>query len=108
MNGIDNLWIPGIFTKRIDASLRNRCYLRAQHEAIFFIKALHSGTASIEQSAGEFEGLESCLLLPKGALVLITYNVSVETGLVNGTSAIIKELFHFNDNNSSENSGSDS
>ena len=62
---------------------------------------MYSGTASIEQSAYAFEGLESCLLLPKGAPVLITFNVSVETGLANGTLAIIKELLHFNVNNSS-------
>lgn len=58
--------------------------LRANGEPVATIKAIHSGPNAAKASSDEASGLEPVLSIAHGARVMLTFNLWVNTGLVNG------------------------
>ena len=58
--------------------------LRAGDHPIAIIKAVHTGQNAEKTSPDDASGLEPVICLAKGARVMLTANLCVEVGLVNG------------------------
>ena len=84
-----------IFPTNEKVDNHNNQVLRSSGEPVFFIKALHSGTATEALPARSFEGLQSIVRLCPNASVMLTKNLGVDFGLANGTMGIVKYILCF-------------
>jgi len=73
-------------------NMHNLHQLQAQHQPIAVIKALHSGPNADKPSSDDASRLESHICIARGARVMLTTNVWVASGLVNGAMSTIKAI----------------
>ena len=75
--------------------LRIRALARETHTAVARFDAKHTGVPHAEGMSMDenmFRGLTNTLELAEGARAILTHNLAVEQGLMNGTQGEIKEI----------------
>jgi len=72
--------------------------LHASGQSIATIKAVHTGPNAIKASPDEASGLDPIICLAHGARVMLTANLWVPMGLVNGAMGTIKAVCYSNGN----------
>jgi len=76
----------------------NIAKLQSSGQPIATIKAIHTGPNAIKASPDEASGLDPCVCLAHAARVMLTANLWVAKGLVNGAMGTIKAICYSNGN----------
>ena len=74
--------------------------LHSNDQPVAVIKAVHSGAGAIKASADDAGGLEPVVCLAHGARVMLTTNLSVQVGLVNGAMGTVVAICYDDDGES--------
>ena len=75
----------------------NIAKLHACGQPVATIKAVHSGPNACKASSDDASGLEPVVCLAKGARVMLSSNLWVDMGLVNGAMGTIQAICYRDD-----------
>ena len=76
---------PGIFSINEKVEASNIMFLKNSSDPFFFLKASHSGSASVSGNTNHFQGLVGVIVLGLNSPVMITQNIVIAANLANGT-----------------------
>ena len=85
-----------LFLRVDDAVQYDLFKLRQRNSPVAQIKAVHSGPAANKASAEDAGGLQPLVHLARGARVMLTSNLCVDVGLVNGAIGTVQAICYQN------------
>ena len=85
---------PRLFPTNAGVANYNRGKLKAMNESVAEIRALHTGKKAASAPEKEAGGLSNTVLLCRGARVMLTRNLCVKHGLVNGSIGYVSEIIY--------------
>ena len=86
---------PGIFSINEKVEASNIMFLKNSSDPFFFLKASHSGSASMSGSTKHFQGLAGVIVLGLNSPVMITQNIDVAANLANGNMGKVINFLSF-------------
>jgi len=85
---------PRLYSKKADVDEYNFEKLRCNNNRIVKCKALHSHNRAEKCPAEDAQGLEAEIVIAEGARIMLTSNLCLKFGLVNGALGSIKKIVY--------------